>query len=137
MAYQGVTLKGTTPDNGLTFLLKSDIKEEHVGLAVTQDTSAANTVKLAGDGDEVLGVLMNVEDRTAIAGVKTGGVQLVGGLELKAVEDHGLKVGDYVTGGGNGLVKKSATGTNGATAVQTACRVWEVKTDSVIVIKNS
>lgn len=137
MAYQGVTLKGTIPDNDLTFLLNSDIKEEHVGLAVTQDTTAANTVKLAGDGDEILGVLMNVEDRTAIAGVKTGAVKLVGGFELKAVASHGLAVGDYVIGGGNGLVKKSVDSSATPKAVATACRVWEVKTDSVIVIKNS
>lgn len=128
MAYQGVTLKGTIPDNDLTFLLNSDIKEEHVGLAVTQDTTAANTVKLAGDGDEILGVLMNVEDRTAIAGVKTGAVKLVGGLEFKKTGAT-IALGDSIIGAGDGLVKK-ATSANGT-------KVWEVRTDSVIVIKNS
>ena len=63
MAYQGVTLKNTVPANDLTFILADGIKEEHVGLAVVQDSTASNTVKLAGDGDLIFGRLENVEDR--------------------------------------------------------------------------
>lgn len=128
MAYQGVTLKGTIPDNDLTFILASDIKEEHVGLAVAQDTTAANTVKLAGDGDVIVGRLESYEDRTAIEGVVVGAVKLVGGLELKKSE-AAMAVGDSVVGAGAGLVK-AGTDANGIV-------VWEVRTDSVIVIKNS
>lgn len=128
MAYQGVTLKGTIPDNGLTFILASDIKEEHVGLAVAQDTSAANTVKLAGDGDAIVGRLESYEDRTKTEGVVVGAVQLVGGMEMKKSGDA-MKVGDPVVGAGNGLVK-AGSAANGIV-------VWEVRADSVIVIKNS
>lgn len=128
MAYQGVTLKGTIPDNDLTFILASDIKEEHVGLAVAQDTTAANTVKLAGDGDAIVGRLESFEDRTATEGVVVGAVKLVGGLELKK-SAAAMSVGDSVVGAGAGLVK-TGTAANGIV-------VWEVRTDSVIVIKNS
>lgn len=128
MAYQGVTLKGTIPDNDLTFILASGIKEEHVGLAVAQDTSAANTVKLAGDGDAIVGRLESFEDRTATEGVVVGAVKLVGGLELKK-SAAAMNVGDPVVGAGDGLVKTGAAA-NGIV-------VWEVRTDSVIVIKNS
>lgn len=128
MAYQGVTLKGTIPDNDLTFILASDIKAEHVGLAVAQDTSAANTVKLAGDGDAIVGRLESFEDRTATEGVVVGAVKLVGGLELKK-SGASMNVGDSVVGAGAGLVKAGSTA-NGIV-------VWEVRTDSVIVIKNS
>lgn len=128
MAYQGVTLKGTIPDNDLTFILAAGIKAEHVGLAVAQDTSAANTVKLAGDGDVIVGRLESFEDRTATEGVVVGAVKLVGGLELKKSE-AAMQVGDSVVGAGEGLVK-AGTGANGIV-------VWEVRTDSVIVIKNS
>lgn len=124
MAYQGVTIKGTNPGNGLTFILEDSITEEHVGLAVTQDKTAANKVKLAGDGDPILGKLLNVENRSVI-GVKTGAVQVIGGVELKK-SSASIAVGDTIEGAGNGEVKKSTTGTNIA--------VWEVKTNSVIVM---
>jgi hypothetical protein len=128
MAYQGVTLKGVTPDNDLTFILNNDIVEENVGLVVTQDSSAANTVKLAGDGDEILGRLESYEDRTATAGYKVGTVKLVGGMELKTAEGYSAKVGDKVAGAEGGFVKK---------ADNSNVTVWEVRSDSVIVIKNS
>lgn len=128
MAYQGVTLKGAIPDNDLTFILAAGIKAEHVGLAVAQDTSAANTVKLAGDGDAIVGRLESFEDRTATEGVVVGAVKLVGGLELKK-SAAAMSVGDPVVGAGDGLVK-TGTAANGIV-------VWEVRTDSVIVIKNS
>lgn len=128
MAYQGVTLKNTVPSNDLTFILEDSIKQEHVGLAVTQDTTAANTVKLAGDGDKILGRLENVEDRT-VEGIKVGAVKIIGGMALKKTGE--ITVGDMVLGGGNGLVKKDAT-SDGAVSDLT---VWEVDGDNVIVVK--
>lgn len=126
MAYQGVTLKNTIPDNGLTFILDDALTEAHVGLVVTQDTTASNKVKLAAAGDRIVGKLMNVEDRK-VAGIKTGLVQLTGGMELKS--SGTLAIGDSVEGGANGLVQKSTDGSD--------IFVWEVKDGSVIVIKNS
>lgn len=128
MAYQGVTLKNTVPSNDLTFILHEDIKQEHVGLAVTQDTTAANTVKLAGDGDKILGRLENVEDRT-VEGIKVGAVKIIGGMALKKTGE--IAVGDMVLGGGSGLVKKDATSSGAVSDLA----VWEIDGDNVIVVK--
>ena len=130
MAYQGVTLKGTIPDNDLTFILDSNITEANVGLVVTQDTSAANTVKLAGAGDEILGRLESVEDRV-VEGIKVGTVKLVGGMALKPATGYTAQVGDKLVGAAGGYVTKAGQG------VDSNVTVWEVRTDEVIVIKNS
>lgn len=128
MAYQGVTLKNTVPANDLTFILADDIKEEHVGLAVMQDSSAANTVKLATDGAKILGRLENVEDRK-VEGIKVGAVKIIGGMALKKSGD--IAVGDMVLGAGNGLVKKDAASAGAISDLA----VWEVNGDEVIVVK--
>lgn len=126
MAYQGVTLKNTVPANDLTFILAKGIKEEHVGLAVVQDSTASNTVKLAGDGDLIFGRLENVEDRK-VEGIKVGAVKIIGGMAFKKSE-AAVVVGDKVVGAGNGLVKKDADLTSDLA-------VWEVNGDEVIVVK--
>lgn len=126
MAYQGVTLKNTVPANDLTFILADGIKEEHVGLAVVQDSTASNTVKLAGDGDLIFGRLENVEDRK-VEGIKVGAVKIIGGMAFKKSE-AAVVVGDKVVGAGNGLVKKDADSTSDLA-------VWEVNGDEVIVVK--
>lgn len=128
MAYQGVTLKNTVPANDLTFILADEIKEEHVGLAVMQDSSAANTVKLATDGAKILGRLENVEDRK-VEGIKVGAVKIIGGMALKKSGE--IAVGDMVLGAGNGLVKKDATSAGAISDLA----VWEVNGDEVIVVK--
>lgn len=126
MAYQGVTLKNTVPANDLTFILADGIKEEHVGLAVVQDSTASNTVKLAGDGDLIFGRLENVEDRK-VEDIKVGAVKIIGGMAFKKSE-AAVVVGDKVVGAGNGLVKKDADSTSDLA-------VWEVNGDEVIVVK--
>lgn len=126
MAYQGVTLKNTVPANDLTFILAKGIKEEHVGLAVVQDSTASNTVKLAEDGDLIFGRLENVEDRK-VEGIKVGAVKIIGGMAFKKSEAD-VAVGDKVVGAGNGLVKKDAGSTSDLA-------VWEVNGDEVIVVK--
>lgn len=126
MAYQGVTLKNTVPSNNLTFILADDITEEHVGLAVMQDTTAANTVKLAEDGAVILGRLENVEDRT-VEGIKVGAVKLIGGMAFKK-SSADVAVGDKLVGAGEGLIKKDAAAASDLAA-------WEVNGDEVIVVK--
>lgn len=126
MAYQGVTLKNTVPANDLTFILAEGIKEEHVGLAVVQDSTASNTVKLAEDGDLIFGRLENVEDRK-VEGIKVGAVKIIGGMAFKK-SGAAVIVGDKVVGAGNGLVKKDAGSTSDLA-------VWEVNGDEVIVVK--
>lgn len=128
MAYQGVTLKGTIPAYDPTFVLKSDITANDVGKVVTQDTAAANRVKLAGAGDPIFGRLESYEDRT-IEGVKVGAVKIIGGMELPAAEGYTPAVGDAIIGAAGGLVTKVGTGES------SDLTVWEAKTGSVIVVK--
>lgn len=128
--YQGVTLKGVVPDNNLTFVLNNEIVEADEGKLVTQDTSAANTVKLCGDGDEILGKLFRYEERT-VEQVKVGSVILVGGLEFPVAEGQTLAVGDKVVGAASGYCRKAASGESSDIAV------WEVLSNgNVVVIKN-
>ena len=87
------------------FLLASAIVAADVGKPVTIDTGAANTVKLAGDGERILGVLMSFEDRT-VEGTKNGAVGLRGGYAFTvnpdataSSPDQTPALGDYLVGG--------------------------------------
>ena len=95
--------------------------------AVTLDKTAPNTVKLAGDGDEVYGRIETFE---------TGGLD---GLTVGAISRKfrttlpktapAIAVGDVVIGAGGGLVKKNAAaGAFGNTVI-------EVRDNSVVVEK--
>lgn len=62
----GVSLDGFKfPDSSLTWNLEAAIVATDVGKVVTLDTSAANTVKLAGADDVILGRLETVEIRAS------------------------------------------------------------------------
>ena len=102
-------------DAQYTFLLASGITEADVGKAVALDTSAANTVKLAGDGDAVLGRLEIVEDRVN-EGILVGTVATQGGYRFPVTDGLDAAdvpdVGEYAHGGGDGGVKGSATASN-------------------------
>ncbi|MBC2806557.1 hypothetical protein C3Y94_025745 [Rhizobium ruizarguesonis] len=92
----------------LTFTLAAGIVAADSGKAVSVDASGPNKVKLAGDGDTIIGRLQTVEDR------KVEG-QLVGAVELKFANLIPIKAGDLIAvgdtaiGGGGGTVKKAAT----------------------------
>lgn len=129
MAYQGVTLKNTRPSDDLTFVLNADIKQDHVGLAVTQDATAPNTVKLAGAGDAIFGRLENYEDRTKTEGVVVGRVKIIGGMAFKKGTDDSIAVGDAIIGAAGGLVTKISS------TQSSDLKVWQVSGDEVIVVK--
>lgn len=91
-----------------------------VGKAVTIDTAAANTVKLATDGASILGYLASYEDRKQ-EGTVNGAVALFGGHRF-AVDpnatasspDETPAVGDFIVGavsnaGKAGFVRKAST----------------------------
>ena len=117
----GVTsLRGLNQEDfSYTFNLASTITADDVGKAVTIDTGAANKVKLAGDGEVIIGILTNVEVRTA-EGVYVGTVQTEGGHEFQVnpnatnSPDETPAIGDYLVGGTatdttKGYVQKSAS----------------------------
>lgn len=140
----GVSLNGFHfEDWQFSFNLAAGITKADIGKAVTLDTSAANTVKLAGDGDVIHGRLEVVEDRSQ-EGSLIGNVawKFIQKLPVKSGETVAL--GDLVQGAGSGEVKALAVSTDtdgtGTPAIlaakhMNAPRVVEVLTGYVVVIK--
>lgn len=137
----GVTLAGLpNEDAQRTFLVSGTVTQADIGKAVTLDTAAANTVKLAGDNDVILGRLESYEDRTA-EGIKVGTVSHDGSMEfpvnadaVSSPTDETPDVGDYICGGttnasAKGFVQKIANG------AQQRWLVVEKLTSSVIALK--
>ena len=95
-------------DFQFTFALNGAITPAMVGAAVTLDTSAPNTVKMAGAGDPILGMLVNVENRN-IDGLLTGMIAtkfcellpIATGLTGAAIP----AIGSSVQGGGAGAIE--------------------------------
>lgn len=100
-------------DAHLTVNLKAGIVAADIGKAVAIDATAANTVKLAGDGDVIVGRLEVVEDRT-VEGQLIGTVsfRFANLLPIKSglTAGEAVVVGSTVVGAGNGEVKALATG---------------------------
>lgn len=85
-----------------------------IGKAVTIDAATAYTVKLAGDGDVVLGKLAVYEDRSQAEGIKVCTVSVDGGFALpRANANVVINVGQFVQGAGAGLVKAANANTVG------------------------
>lgn len=133
MAYNGagvVSFGFPIDDFTFTYLISGLADEAAVaaapGKAVTFDVTAANTVKLAGDGDVIHGRVRTAENRSVL-GIKTAAIARKFKEKLPAASGHGIVVGDTVVGAGGGLVKK-----NGG-ATPTNSRVIEVGTDFVVV----
>lgn len=101
-----VTLAGFHfEDWSLTFNLAAGITANDIGKAVSLNGTTANSVKLAADGDVIIGRLATYEDRT-IEGIKVGAVELKFANTLPIVSGGGsVVVGGSVQGAGNGEVK--------------------------------
>ena len=123
----GVSLRGIEHEEfHYPFNLASAVTADDVGKPVAIDATAANTVKVAGDGDVIVGKLVTYENR-AIEGVKVGAVALKGGF--KFTKSGTVAVGDSVCGAVGGAVKKLAA------ADYSLNMVVEVGTDYVVVLK--
>ena len=87
------------------------ITNADVGKAATLVTGGADvTVKLAGDGDIVLGQIETVEVETT--GEVTVGVLIMGGYRLACDPAEVIAVGDTVVGKAGGLVKSGGASTD-------------------------
>lgn len=107
LAGGGITVVGIgTNILNPSFYLASSLAITDIGTPVTQDATAANTVKKSGDGDAIDGILQTFEDRTQ-EGVKTGSVQLFGGFRMRYKTGDAVAVGDFVVSAGAGEVKKT------------------------------
>lgn len=94
----GVSLKNIyVEDFNFTFNLKTGIVIGDVGKAVALDTTAANTVKLAGDGDAIIGRLESVEDRKS-EGLLVGTVAMKGAFKFPLKSGATVVVGDAICG---------------------------------------
>ncbi len=125
-----VILKGTTqPDFRYTYKISGTIDAStDIGKAITFDSATANTVKLAGDGDLIIGSLFSYEDRT-VEGVKLATIDTKGGMALPKEASVTIALGATVVGAGSGLVKSgTASAANFVTEVES--------TTSVIVMFN-
>lgn len=108
----GVTLLGlTNPDDYVTVNLASGITENDEGKALTWDASAANQMKLAGDGDNVDAYLDKVEKRES-EGILVGSALPRGFVKLPLKAEDTAAIGDYIIGAGNGEVKKATATSN-------------------------
>lgn len=125
-----VSLRGLYPEAFIwTFLGATGMTAADVGKAVTIDSSAANTVKLAGDGDRILGIAESVEVRTQDS-VITVAVATKGGFKFDlnpnataATPDELPTPGEFIEGGtatsgAKGYVQKLQSGTSGWQVVE-------------------
>lgn len=123
------TMEGLTyPDFNHTYKLTDEVTDMAAleGLAVEQDTSAANAVKLATDGGEIVGFIFAAENGINQGEGITVTVATKGGHKVKTAAQ--LSVGDYVVGGGNGAVKAAGAGAT------SDIKVWEVRSASEAVV---
>lgn len=123
------TMEGLTyPDFNHTYKLTDNVTDMAAleGLAVEQDTSAANAVKLATNGGEVVGFIQSAENGINQGEGITVTVATKGGHKVKTSAE--LSVGNYVVGAGNGAVKAAGNG------VVTDIKVWEVRSASEAVV---
>lgn len=107
----GVSLRGIPHDEWhYPMNLKAGIVAADCGKAVSLDATAANTVQLAGDTEEIFGQLVSVEDRV-VEGVLVGTVAVKGPMLFTYDTADAVAVGDPVIGGalGDGQVKKWVT----------------------------
>jgi hypothetical protein len=102
------------------------------GKAVSLNTAAANTVKLAADGEAIFGRVFQGENR-GVLGVVTASVQRKFKEKLPAASGHGIDVGDSVVGAGGGLVRLADTGVAAEVTASRNNIVVETGTDYVVV----
>lgn len=101
----------------LTFNLATGTTRDAIGQPMAIDSTAPNTVKVAGDGDHIIGRLFSWENREVEG-------SLVGAVELRfsnvfTGDGTTIAVGDTVVGSGvtAGTVKAAATANHSANVV--------------------
>ena len=125
MAYtgSGVVASGfpqTADKFTFTYYLTGAFADENAvrateGKAVSQDTAAASSVKLAANGERSFGRVY-VAERRAILGFNTASIQRKFKEKLPAAVGHGIGLGASVVGAGNGLVRLAAAGAEAGSA---------------------
>ena len=96
---EGISHRGlVSEDFHFPFYVTGTVTAADIGKAVTLDAANTRAVKLAGDGDRVIGALVSYEDRV-VEGTKVGTIALKGGFRFqKAAGTDAIVVGDTVVG---------------------------------------
>lgn len=115
-------------DFTFTYNISGAVTQADLGSALTLDTAAASTMKLAGDGKQIHGRLYTYEDRSQQGAGKTGAVQRRFKERLPKTA-AAIAIGDSVCGSATpGQVRKAVAGTDPITNL-----VVEVGADFVVV----
>lgn len=100
---EGISHRGLVVESFyFPFYVTGTVTQDDIGKAVSLDATAAKSVKLAADGDAIIGELVSYEDRV-VEGVQVGTVALKGGMRFTA--SGVVAVGNSVIGAGAGVVK--------------------------------
>jgi hypothetical protein len=91
-----------------TYNLAAGTTMDHVGRALTLDTSADSQFKPAGDGDRIDGRLFQFEDRRQQGAGLVGSVERKFKAKLPVAAGEVVARGDTVVGAGDGFVKAAA-----------------------------
>lgn len=111
-----VSLLGTnSSDNSFTYLCDSSMTVDDAGKPAA--LSAANTVHVAANGEDIIGYIEQVEDRE-LEGIKVATVTQIGFFKFKKLADDTVAVKDTIVGAGNGEVKKATTAAPGNYVVE-------------------
>ena len=106
--HTNVSLRGFHfEDFSLTVKLSGVVSEADIGKAVTIDTTADTTFKLAGDGDVIYGRLSTYENRVN-EGKVVGAVEFVFSNIMEIKSGSTVTVGQTPVGAGAGLIKAAA-----------------------------
>lgn len=103
-----------------TLIAPDTMTQADVGKVVALDT-AANTIKLASDGDVILGLLEQVEDRRSQAQGVLATVAFEFGARVSYTGE--LDIGDLVVANGNGGVRAAGDSIPGGVVLP---RVFEI-----------
>jgi hypothetical protein len=95
----------------IAFNMTGTVTQADIGKAVSIDSAAPGSVKLAADGDLVFGKLVTYEART-IEGVTVATVATKFGHQFVVAANAILAIGTSVVGAGAGLIKTTATANN-------------------------
>lgn len=106
---EGISHRGLVQEEFHTpFFVTGAVTKADVNKPVTIDATANTSVKIAGDGDVIVGVLATVENRT-VEGVVVGTVAMKGGFGMIGVAGHTIVVGSTVVGSATAGQVKAAT----------------------------
>lgn len=128
---EGIEVQATI----FTMKLPNTVTRADIGKALSQDITADDAAKLAGNGDVIIGKLMSVSTIGSGSLQETYGAVLTNGgftLPVAAGSVGGIVRGYSVVGAGNGEVKASAAASTDGRCIITS--TGKLATESVVTV---